>query len=301
MNLNDKRTKGRHNLTRQRMFEYNKLMRIINNRYSYIIKNNPNDVKLPFRYIEKTVGEYGRVAIYKHPDYGVAAYKAVMAGNLNIYGLPNTYFLYTANGKNMVSQVNADDENLLIMTDTYMGTALSQIADRYADMLGKIRETINTNVAAMRTPFIVQAPKERMLEVKLALEAVNEAPEVVVDDNFDFAKTINVVELKTADNLETLEVEYHNTLSRFLEEIGFSSVLITKKERLVSAEADSNGSTLIAFDNEAYESRVDFVLGLKEKFGLEVQLVKSNIDILRDFGTTTETRPVVTEEEELNT
>lgn len=299
MNLNDKRIKNRQALSRHKMFEYNKLMRIVKNRYSYIIKDNPDKIVLPFRYVEKTVAESGRVAIYKHPDYGVAAYRAVMAGNLNIYGLPNTYFLYTANGKNMVSQVNADDENLIIMSDMYNGEALSLIADRYAEMLGKIRETISTNIAAMRTPFIVQAPKERMLEVRLALEAVNEAPEVVVDDNFDFAKTINVVELNTPDNLEALEVEYHNTFSRFLEEIGFSSVLITKKERLVSAEADSNGSTLIAFDNEAYESRVNFVLALKEKFNLDVELVKSNIDILRDFGKTTETRPIVTEEKEL--
>lgn len=299
MNLNDKRLKNRQNLSRHKMFEYNKLMRIVNNRYSYIIKENPDKIVLPFRYVEKTVAESGRVAVYKHPDYGVAAYRAVMAGNLNIYGLPNTYFLYTANGKNMVSQVQADDPDLIIMSDMYNGQALSLIADRYAEMLGKIRETISTNIAAMRTPFIVQAPKERMLEVRLALEAVNESPEVVVDDNFDFAKTINVVELKTPDNLETLEVEYHNTFSRFLEEIGFSSVLITKKERLVSAEADSNGSTLIAFDNEAYESRVNFVLALKEKFNLDVELVKSNIDILRDFGKTTETRPIVTEEKEL--
>lgn len=299
MNLNDKRIKNRQVLSRHKMFEYNKLMRIVKNRYSYIIKDNPDKIVLPFRYVEKTVAESGRVAIYKHPDYGVAAYRAVMAGNLNIYGLPNTYFLFTANGKNMVSQVNADDENLIIMSDMYNGEALSLIADRYAEMLGRIRETISTNIAAMRTPFIVQAPKERMLEVRLALEAVNESPEVVVDDNFDFAKTINVVELKTPDNLETLEVEYHNTFSRFLEEIGFSSVLITKKERLVSAEADSNGSTLIAFDNEAYESRVNFVLELKEKFNLDVELVKSNIDILRDFGKTTETRPIVTEEKEL--
>lgn len=299
MNLNDKRIKNRQALSRHKMFEYKKLMRIVKNRYSYIIKDNPDKIVLPFRYVEKTVAESGRVAIYKHPDYGVAAYRAVMAGNLNIYGLPNTYFLYTANGKNMVSQVNADDENLIIMSDMYNGEALSLIADRYAEMLGKIRETISTNIAAMRTPFIVEAPKERMLEVRLALEAVNESPEVVVDDNFDFAKTINVVELKTPDNLETLEVEYHNTFSRFLEEIGFSSVLITKKERLVSAEADSNGSTLIAFDNEAYESRVNFVLELKEKFNLDVELVKSNIDILRDFGKTTETRPIVTEEKEL--
>ena len=299
MNLNDKRIKNRQVLSRHKMFEYNKLMRIVKNRYSYIIKDNPDKIVLPFRYVEKTVAESGRVAIYKHPDYGVAAYRAAMAGNINIYGLPNTYFLYTANGKNMVSQVNADDKNLIIMTDMYNGEALSLIADRYAEMLGRIRETISTNIAAMRTPFIVQAPKERMLEVRLALEAVNESPEVVVDDNFDFAKTINVVELKTPDNLETLEVEYHNTFSRFLEEIGFSSVLITKKERLVSAEADSNGSTLIAFDNEAYESRVNFVLELKEKFNLDVELVKSNIDILRDFGKTTETRPIVTEEKEL--
>lgn len=299
MNLNDKRIKNRQVLSRHKMFEYNKLMRIVKNRYSYIIKDNPDKIVLPFRYVEKTVAESGRVAIYKHHDYGVAAYRAVMAGNLNIYGLPNTYFLYTANGKNMVSQVNADDKNLIIMSDMYNGEALSLIADRYAEMLGRIRETISTNIAAMRTPFIVQAPKERMLEVRLALEAVNESPEVVVDDNFDFAKTINVVELKTPDNLETLEVEYHNIFSRFLEEIGFSSVLITKKERLVSAEADSNGSTLIAFDNEAYESRVNFVLELKKKFNLDVELVKSNIDILRDFGKTTETRPIVTEEKEL--
>lgn len=303
----DKRKKSNHqtSFSIQRNYEYNKLMRIIKNRYSYSISDKNKDDesvklfnKLPWRYIEKVVAESGIAAIYKDDTVGIAAYRAVMSGGFDIYGIPKTWTLYTANG-HQIKTVENDDEDLILLRDFYNGEPLSIIAHRYADLLGKIRETLATNVNTMRVPYLIRARKERKLEVEMALFSVKNESEVIVDDDFEFEKTLSVVDLKTPDNLESLEVEYHNVLSRFLEEVGFSSVLITKKERLVSAEADANGSTLIAFDNEPYENRLKFVKALKSKYNIEVNLIKSNIDILRDYGKTTETRPVVDKEEDL--
>jgi len=279
---NSKAKKNKYNLSTQRSFEYEKLMRFIRNRYGYeyidIEQKKEYRHKLPFRYLEKLIAETGRAAVYKHPEYGIAIYKAVMAGNLNIYGLPNTYFLYTANGTKTM-QVQADNPKLVIIQDNFNGMAFAKIAERYGNMLGKIRETIVTNTVAMRTPFLVQAPKEKLLEVRMAMEAMNEAPEVIVDPNLEFSETVKVVELKTPDRLKSLEDEYNTTISKFLEELGFSSNNIDKKERLVAAEAEDDEGMLKAFDSEPYEFRRTFIELMDEQFGIKLKLLKSNDDL----------------------
>lgn len=282
MNYNDKRKKARQSVFKHRLYEYEKLQRFLRNRYSYRFKNDEDRKqyigKLPFRYLEKTVSRYGRAAIYNHPDYGIAIYKAVMAGNLNIYGLPGTYFLYTANGGN-IAKVQADDPDLLLLQDNFDGSSLDAIALQYGEQLGKIRETIITNTVAMRTPFIISAPKEKVLEVRMVLEAVNEAPEVLVDPNMEFQEAIKIFETKTPDRLKSLEDEYNTTFGKFKEEIGFTSQNVDKKERLVAAEAEDDEDTLKAFDNEAYENRLMFIEGMKDKFDIELELVKANNDL----------------------
>jgi hypothetical protein len=281
-NYNTKRRLQNQNLPMQRQFEYEKLMRFLRNRYTYQFKTDEQKkkyrFKLPWIYLERIVAEYGRAAIYEHEDYGIAIYKATMAGNLNIFGQPNTYFLYTSNGTPTI-KVQADDPKLIILMDNFSGFAYTQLAYRYGDMLGKIRESVMTNVAAMRTPFLVQAPKEKVLEVRMALEAMNESVDVIVDPNLEFSETIKVVDLKTPDRLKTLEDEYNTTISKFMEEIGFSSNSVDKKERLVAAEAEDDEGMLKAFDSEPYMARLAFVELMEEKFGIQLNLVKANEDL----------------------
>lgn len=282
MNYNDKRKRARQQVFRHRLYEISKLQRFLRNRYSYEFIDDDQRKKyeslLPFRYLEKTVSLSGRAAIYKHPDYGFAIYKTTMAGNLNIYGLPGTYFLYTFSGGNPI-KVQADDPNLIVLQDNFDGSSLDAIAQQYGEQLGKIRETIITNVVAMRTPFIVSAPKEKLLEVRMVMEAVNEAPEVLVDPNMEFSEAVKVLELKTPDRLKTLEDEYNTTFAKFKEEIGYSSNNVDKKERLVAEEAEQDEDMLKAFDNEAYENRKKFVKHMQDKFDIKLKLVKANEDL----------------------
>lgn len=281
--LNDKRKNGRQSVHFHRMAETKKLLNVLSNRYGYIFKDEEQgeryDYSLPFRYLENTVTLTGRAAVYKHNDYGLSIYRVVMAGNLDIYGRPANYFLYTANG-GKVMNVKADDPDLIILQDNFKGEPLSLLADRYGEQLGKIRETIITNVFTMRTPFLLSAEKEQILSVRLALEAMNEAPYVLEDKSLGMdQKSIQVADLKTPDNLKSLEDEYNTTFSKFKEEIGFSSNNVDKKERLVAAEAEDDNSTLIAFDNEPYENRIKFIKQMDKKFGIKLELIKANIDI----------------------
>lgn len=277
-----KNSRNIFSLSQHKIYHYQKLMRFLRNRYAYEFKDDEQRKKydhlIPFRYLEKLVAAHGRAAIYKHDTLGFAVYKPVMAGNLNIYGNPGTYFLYTANGSQL-HKVQADDENLLILQDNFDGSSFSVMADYYAHQLGKTRETIITNVHAMRTPFLVRAPKEQLMAVRLALEAVNEAPEVIQDDMFEVKDTIQVIDLKTPDHLKSLEDEYNTIFAKFKEEIGFSSQNIDKKERLVAAEAEDDNDALKAFDNEPFENRKKFVKSLADKWGIEVNLIKANDDL----------------------
>lgn len=277
--FNDKRNKNRRNVSTQKSFEYEKLLRFLRNRYGYEYIDEDQKKKfrrsIPFQYLEKLVAETGRAAVYEHPEFGIAVYKAVMAGNLNIYGQPNTYFLYTANGT-QIMQVQADDPKLVILQDNFNGSPFARIAERYGEMLGRVRETTNTNIQAMRTPYLVQAPKEKLLEVRMAMEAMNEAPEVIVDPNLEFSETVKVVDLKTPDNLKSLEDEYNTIMGKFMEEVGFATNTIDKKERLVAGEAEDDDEILKAFDGEPYRYRLTFIELMDEQFGIKLKLVKAN-------------------------
>lgn len=266
----------------QRQHEYKKLMRFLRNRYSYEFIDEAQKIKyldkLPFRYLEKQVAQYGRGCVYDHENYGIAIYKAVMSRSLDIYGRPNGYYLYTANGTQFLD-VKADDKNLVLLQDNFNGEPLEVIAERYGVMLGKIRETIITNVFAMRTPFLIQAEKERLIDVKMALSAVNEEPEVIVDTALNFAEAVKVLKLEVPDRLKSLEDEYNTTFAKFKEEIGFSSQNVDKKERLVAREAEDDKGTLIAFDNESYEARKTFIFWMEQRLGIKLKLIKSNKDL----------------------
>lgn len=294
MNYNDKRKRARQAVFRHRLYETTKLQRFLRNRYSYEFVDDEQrkefESKLPFRYLEKLVSLSGRGAIYKHDKYGIAIYKTTMAGNLNIYGLPGTYFLYTFSGGNP-QKVAADDPNLLVLQDNFDGSSLDTIAQQYGEQLGKIRETIITNVFAMRTPFIVSAPKEKVLEVRMLMEAINEAPDVLVDPNMEFSEAVKVLELKTPDRLKTLEDEYNTTFARFKEEIGFSAQNVDKKERLVAEEAEQDEDMLKAFDNEAFENRKKFIKLMEDKFGIKLKLVKANDDLYLETPVKPEPKP----------
>lgn len=291
MNYNDKRKRARQQVFRHRVYEITKLQRFLRNRYSYEFVDDEQrkeyESKLPFRYLEKQVSIYGRGAIYKHPKYGFAFYKTTMAGNLSIYGLPNTYFLYTYSGGNPL-KVQADDPNLIILQDNFDGSSLDIIAQHYGEQLGKIRETIITNVFTMRTPFIISAPKEKLLEVRMIMEAINEAPDVLADPNLEMSEAIKVFDLKTPDHLKTLEDEYNTTFGKFKEEIGFSANTVDKKERLVADEAEQDEDMLKAFDTEPYENRKRFVKLMDDKFGIKLKLVKANEDLYLETPVTPE-------------
>lgn len=282
MNYNDKRKRARQSVFRHRLYETSKLQRFLRNRYSYEFIDDDQRKKyeslLPFRYMEKTVSLSGRVAIYKHPKYGIAIYKTTMAGNLNIYGLPGTYFLYTFSGGNP-HKVAADDPNLIILQDNFDGSSLDVIAQQYGEQLGKIRETIITNVFTMRTPFIVSAPKEKTLEVRMIMEAINEAPDVLVDPNLEMSEAIKVFKTETPDRLKSLEDEYNTTFGKFKEEVGFSANTVDKKERLVAEEAEQDDDMLKAFDSEAYENRKKFIKHMADKFDIKLKLIKANEDL----------------------
>jgi hypothetical protein len=228
--------------------------------------------------MESLVATYGVAAIYKHPEYGLAIYKAVMSGSLDIYGRPNVYFLYTQNGSATFS-VRADDPDIIIIQDNFNRQPFSTIAERYGEMLGKIRETVVTNTFSMRTPYLVQAPKEKLLEVRMALQAMGEEQEVIVDPNLEFSETVKIIDLKTPDHLKSLEDEYNTTIGKFMEEVGFSSNSIDKKERLVAAEAEDDEGMLKAFDAEPYTYRQSFVELMEEKFDIKLTLVKANADL----------------------
>jgi hypothetical protein len=258
-------------------------MRFLRNRYSYEFIDDEQRKKyggkIPFRYLEKLVAAGGRGAIYRDDSVGFNVYKPVIANRYDIYGRPIAYTLYTSNGSDILYNIQADDKNLIILQDHFDGSSLSYVVNYYAEQLGKVRETLLTNISAMRVPFLIQAPKEKKFEVERILKAMQEEPEVLVDPNLEFSEVVKIVELKVPDRLKTLEDEYNTIFGKFKEEIGFSSQNIDKKERLVAAEAENDDDTLKAFDNEPYEMRKLFIKEMDDKFGIQLRLIKANDDL----------------------
>lgn len=260
------------------------------------------------QYLEKCLYYLGQATLLKDENYGFINTRCSSNGYLNIYGFPSGFncysYKYNTTRKLYVPETNSSEyEDCILVQNNWERIPTCNTINLFAYRLYEAEETASINIKAQKTPvLIVVDEKQRLLMENLYSQYNGNAPYIFGDKNqlsADSLKVLNTGAPFVADKVMDYKKEIFNEALTFL---GINNIMIDKKERLVSDEANSNNE-LINMNLQSYLApRKEACRQFNEKFklvgtGKEIDvrvrsdlhnIIKNTESIISDFKKTEE-------------
>lgn len=160
------------------------------------------------------------------------------------------------------------------------------IVDRTARTLAEIKASEITNIRQQKTPFIGFTRDGSLTAKSVWQQLQSGKPFISVDKDMlgkdgNINNLISVVPTQTPNLAPTLKDSWNDTMNEFLTFMGLDSMAVDKKERLVTAEAESNDQQVSISASIYLDARNKQLSLLNKKLGTNIY-VKMNFDTLED-------------------
>ena len=234
------------------------------------------------QWLEKCLYYNGMATLLKDKNYGFINTNCCSNGKLNIYGLPtnlNCYsFEYQTNRKLytglMTGLTEAQKEarefyECILVQNNWDRTPTAGSMELFALRLYEAERTADVNIKAQKTPVMVLVDEEqRLLMENLYSQYDGNRPFIFGDKKqlgSDVLRAIKTDAPYIADKIMDYKKEIWNEALTFL---GINNIMVDKKERLITDEANSNNE-LINLNLQSYLApRQEACRQFNEKFGL---------------------------------
>ena len=234
------------------------------------------------RWLELCLFSKGQASLLKDKKYGFINTNCASAGAINIYGLPsrlNCYSFEYQSERKLYTGLNPmltdkekeklEDEEAILVLNNWDATPTLGSMELFAYRLYEAQRTIDTNIKAQKTPVMVVVDEtQRLMMENLYNQYDGNQPFIFGDKDqlsSGILKTISTNAPYVADKITEYKKEIFNEALTFL---GINNVLVDKKERLVTDEANANNE-LINLNLQSYLApRLEACRQFNEKFGL---------------------------------
>ena len=236
-------------------------------------------------WLEKCLYYNGQASLLKDKNYGFINTKCCTNGALNLYGLPtslNCYSfdyqssrkLYTGliDGLTPAQKEQREFYECILVMNNWDRTPTAGSMELFALRLYEAERTADVNIKAQKTPVLLLVDdKQRMTMEQLYSQYDGNKPFIFGDKN-----NLNENQLKAiktdapyiADKVMNYKKEIWNEALTFL---GINNIMVDKKERLITDEANQNNE-LINLNLQSYLApRQEACRQFNEKFGLKVE------------------------------
>ena len=262
------------------------------------------------RKIELDLFEFGMCALFKDKKYGFINTQCCSSGDLNIYGLPTKLncfsFEYQSIRKMYVGSLGKtenqkkaleDSEAVLVMNNYDMIPTCATL-ELYAYKLYEADMSAFVNIKAQKTPVLLLIDQQQKLAMENLYSQIDgNRPAIFGDKNSlspDQIKAIRTEAPFVADKIQTYKDKIFNEALQFL---GINNIMVEKKERLVTDEANSNNEVTNLNLQSFLVPRIEACKNFNEKFGFvgtdkEISvrvrsdlnnLLKHELSITKDF------------------
>lgn len=231
------------------------------------------------RHIENYLFDEGMCAFYHDRDHGYVCLKAQPTGKVNHHGDPLYYHILGYDGR-IMRKVKAEDcviiENNILRRNTH------DFIMYYVNKLAESERTMDVNVKACKTPFIITCDDKDVLTFKRIYQQVDgNIPALFVDKNLNL-DAISVLQTGVkliANELMDYKKSVENEMYTFL---GYNNTPVDKKERTNVPEVTSNNQLIESFSDMQLRAREEACEAIKAKYGLTIsvkrrQEVTSNV------------------------
>ena len=213
----------------------------------FVWENLPDTMNA--RYLEMCLYYKGQAALLYDNNYGYINTQAADSGYINIYGLPTLLncFSYSYNSmRNLYvpdSGEGKDGECVLVM-NTFERVPTCATVELFAYRLAQAQRSADTNVSVTRSSQLLLTDQKQYFTLKKMYEEYDgNTPAIFADKNLITPDSIKAIKTDTPIMLKELMDYKREIWNECLTALGVSN-LNEKRERMVSAETDSNNEVV---------------------------------------------------------
>ena len=218
--------------------------------------------------IEEELYDKGCSLFFKDENIGYMALPVAPANKLNVYRKPTKFI---AIGNNYTKAYDID--NSVLIKNNTLKKATFDIVDYYTSKLADIELTKDLHRNAHKTPIILECTEDTLLSAKNTFKKVR-ANEPVIYKNKTRGEEVgvNVLNANVPYINDKLEDDYHNYEARILTALGLDNYVEDKKERVQSAEVESQQEYIISSFRASLNERKKACEAINKMFGLDLEV-----------------------------
>lgn len=220
-------------------------------------------------YIEILLYLKGQCALFKDID-GWKVRCCVPTGGLDEFGQPISFTLTDYTGNNTVTVKNDDERFIWIKNNAACIPTIFWII-KYCNRVAKIERTMDLNIDAQKTPFIIETSPEIHLSIQNIFKEIRQMDEVVyVDQKTGIKNNVNVLKLDAPYLVDKLYTQKQNEFNDLLNFLGINTVK-EKTAHILYKEATATDELTDSYLDMFSAPRIK-AMEIAKKRGLKISL-----------------------------
>lgn len=232
--------------------------------------NLPNNI--PERFVERILFSEGKISFLDDRLFGYMMTRCTQYGELNFYDEPVAWKCYSSNGYDK----DFSAEDVEIIRNNKMSLPTTSVIDFHLSRLFNLQRTIDANLWQQRHPIVIKSTESQRLTWENLFKKYDDNGYLIYGTDKLNLKDIESLDLKVpfiAPELYDLMEKVWNDL---INSLGVNSANTSKKERLISDEANANNQIVQLNKDIMLEEREIAVERINAKFGLNIKVEMRN-------------------------